>query len=360
MPSRLTECLSEPALNATIPSDSRLDLVNHWLAKLPASFELAIETLRPASSDASFRRYFRLDSSVYGTLIVMDAPPPQEDCRPFIDICKRLQASGVNVPVILAENPEQGLLLLSDLGTQTYFARLQEQPGDAEIESLYRGAIDSLIRVQQAPAEGLPLFDQATLLAELSVFEEWYLNRHHGVTLTDTERNTLSQIFQTLTAHNTAQAQVLVHRDYHSPNLMLPTADKQQPGIIDFQDARLGPISYDLASLLLDARTTWDEARQLDWGIRYWEQARRAGLPVPDDFAVLHQDYEWMGLQRNLRILGVFSRLNHRDGKDWYLAHLPRLNAYVRQVCGRYRPFTPLLRILDRVDQITPTAGYTF
>ncbi|CAM4259136.1 N-acetylmuramate/N-acetylglucosamine kinase [Kerstersia similis] len=347
-------------MNATIPTDARLNLVHQWLATLPASLELATDTLRAASSDASFRRYFRLDSGVHGTLIVMDAPPPQEDCRPFIDICQRLQTAGVHVPVILAKDPVQGLLLLSDLGTQTYFERLQHQPGDAEIESLYQGAIESLVKIQQAPAEGLPLFDQATLLAELSVFEEWYLNRHHGVTLSDTERNVLSQIFQTLTAHNVAQAQVLVHRDYHSPNLMLPAAGSQQPGVIDFQDARLGPISYDLASLLLDARTSWDEARQLDWGIRYWEQARRAGLPVPDDFAVLHQDYEWMGLQRNLRILGVFSRLNHRDGKAWYLSHLPRLNGYVRQVCGRYRQFTPLLRILDRVDQITPAVGYTF
>ncbi|WP_420177765.1 aminoglycoside phosphotransferase family protein [Kerstersia gyiorum] len=360
MPSRPAERLSEPALNATIHPDARLALLRNWLASLPASLTLATDSLRPASSDASFRRYFRLDSGVHGTLIVMDAPPPQEDCRPFIDICKRLQSSGVHVPALLAENPEQGLLLLSDLGAQTYFERLQQQPAEAEIETLYQGAIESLIRVQQAPAAGLPLFDQATLLAELSVFEEWYLNRHHGVTLSDTERNCLSQIFETLTAHNADQTQVLVHRDYHSPNLMVPTGNSNQPGVIDFQDARLGPISYDLASLLLDARTTWEEARQLDWAIRYWEQARRAGLPVPDDFAVLHQDYEWMGLQRNLRILGVFARLNHRDGKAWYLAHLPRLNGYVRQVCGRYRQFTPLLRILDRVDQITPAAGYTF
>lgn len=347
-------------MNTTNPPDARLNLLRNWLAALPAELGLDLGSMRAASSDASFRRYFRLDSSTQDSVIVMDAPPPKEDCRPFIDICARLRDAGVRVPAILAADADQGLLLLADLGRQTYFERLQEAPADAEIQVLYRGALDALVQMQRARTAGLPVFDQATLLAELSVFAEWYAGHHHGVTLTDTENTALARIFAELTAHNTAQAQVLVHRDYHSPNLMLAPEAGVQPGVIDFQDARLGPISYDLASLVMDARTTWEEAQQLDWAIRYWEQARAGQLPVPDDFAVFHQDYEWMSLQRNLRILGVFARLNHRDGKPGYLAHIPRVNAYVRQVAGRYRQFTPLLRILDRLDQVKPTVGYTF
>src|SRR5690606_25232557 len=192
----------------------------------------------------------------------------------------------------------------------------------------------------------------------LAIFPEWYIRIHCGVTLTADEQQMLTQTFHTLVERNSAQPTVLVHRDFHSPNLMLPQQDRPHaPGIIDFPDALAGPITYDLASILLDARTTWDEPQQLDWGIRYWETARKAGLPVDSDIARFHADWEWMSLQRNLRILGVFARLNHRDGKAGYLRHLPRVNGYVRQVAEHYDVFRPLLRRLDTLAAALPESA---
>ncbi|MCW0208800.1 MAG: phosphotransferase [Achromobacter sp.] len=344
-----------------IDHDPRLDQIRAWLSSLPAALNLAVDTLRPASSDASFRRYFRLDAGER-SLIVMDAPPAHEDSRPFLQVGQLLADAGLNVPAVLEKNLDLGLLLLTDLGEQTYYQRIQAGLSDSQLQALYRDALAALIRLQQASTAGLGTYDTARLADELKLFPEWYVGKHHGVALDDKTANALDKIFALLSASNGGQARVLVHRDFHSPNLMV--CDQPQygpnPGVIDFQDALAGPITYDLASLVTDARTTWEEPQQLDWAIRYWEMARAAGLPVDADFAEFHRAYEWMGLQRNLRIMGVFARLNHRDGKAHYLAHMPRVNGYVRQVAQRYGVFTPLLRLLDKLDNREVSVGYTF
>jgi aminoglycoside/choline kinase family phosphotransferase len=345
----------------TPPSDPRMSLLLNWLAALDPNIGLQINSLAPASSDASFRRYFRIQARS-GTLIVMDAPPPQENCRPFVDIAARLAGVKLNVPVIKAQNLEQGFLLLSDLGPTTYYAKIQQGLTDAELQPLYRDALAALVQLQTASYAGLPIYDAKRLKDELGLFNEWYVAVHCKTQLEPAVLTQLDQVFDLLVAHNAAQPAVLVHRDFHSPNLMLSEGAQYgaNPGILDFQDAVAGPITYDLASLVVDARTTWEEPQQIDWAIRYWELARKQGLPVAADFADFHRDYEWMGLQRNLRILGVFARLNHRDNKAAYLAHLPRVNQYVRQVAARYIAFKPLLRVLDQLDQVQTKVGYTF
>jgi aminoglycoside/choline kinase family phosphotransferase len=342
-------------------ADPRLDSLRHWLRGLPASLALQPDTLRPASSDASFRRYFRLDAGS-GSVVVMDAPPAHEDTGPFLHVAGLLRDAGLNVPAILAQEPAQGFLLLSDLGPHTYYQRIQQGLDDATLQTLYRQALAALVRMQQASVQGLAPYDSGRLMAELELFPTWYVARHHGVELDAATQEGLNGVFSLLSASNGAQPSVLVHRDFHSPNLMACDDGRYgpNPGIIDFQDALAGPITYDLASLVTDARTTWEEAQQLDWAIRYWEMARAADLPVAADFADFHRAYEWMSLQRNLRILGVFARLHHRDNKPGYLAHIPRVNTYVRQVAARYGVFTPLLRLLDKLDDRQSTVGYTF
>ncbi|HTJ99927.1 MAG TPA: phosphotransferase [Bordetella sp.] len=342
-------------------ADPRLDALRHWLRGLPASLALQPDTLRPASSDASFRRYFRLDAGS-GSVVVMDAPPAHEDTGPFLHVAGLLRDAGLNVPAILAQDPVQGFLLLSDLGPHTYYQRIQQGLDDATLQTLYRQALAALVRMQQASVQGLAPYDSDRLMAELELFPTWYVARHHGVELDAATQEGLHGVFSLLSASNGAQPSVLVHRDFHSPNLMACDDGRYgpNPGIIDFQDALAGPITYDLASLVTDARTTWEEAQQLDWAIRYWEMARAADLPVAADFADFHRAYEWMSLQRNLRILGVFARLHHRDNKPGYLAHIPRVNTYVRQVAARYGVFAPLLRLLDKLDDRQSTVGYTF
>lgn len=332
-----------------------------WLNSLDTNLGLDLASLTPASSDASFRRYFRVKTPD-STLIVMDAPPPQEDCRPFCDVTERLLTTGVTVPRILAKALDQGFLLLTDLGTKTYYDQIQSGWHDAELQTHYRQAIEALVKLQAADATGLPVFDAERLKAELQLFPEWYVQKYHGVTLTSKEHDDLQNLFTELATAIAKQPKVLVHRDFHSPNLMVCTEPSvgTNPGILDYQDAVLGAISYDIASLVFDARTTWEEPQQLDWAIRYWEQARAAGLPVETDFAMFHEQYEWVGLQRNLRILGVFARLSLRDNKPAYLDHLPRVLQYVRQVASRYGTFKPVVRLLDRLDGIEPQARYTF
>ncbi|WP_353958788.1 aminoglycoside phosphotransferase family protein [Zwartia panacis] len=346
---------------STSSSDSRMTRLLEWIQTCPSSLGLDPASIAPASSDASFRRYFRINAA-QGTLVVMDAPPPQEDCKPFVDVAQRLSTVGLNVPRILAQDLTQGFLLLSDLGPTTYYDCIQAGLDDATLQKIYREALAALVQMQSASAAGLPVYDVARLKDELGLFVEWYVTVHCKVTLSPEALKGLDQVFDLLANRNAAQPRVLVHRDFHSPNLMRCERPEHgaNPGILDFQDAVSGPITYDLASLVMDARTTWEEPQQLDWAIRYWELARKHGLPVPTDFADFHQDYEWMGLQRNLRILGVFARLNHRDGKSGYLAHIPRVNQYVRQVAGRYLAFKPLLRVLDELDQVQTKVGYTF
>ncbi len=360
--------MTTPAASSAHPNapsstgvDDRYALVQTWLASLAEKYGMRADSLRPASSDASFRRYFRVDAEA-GSLIIMDAPPAHEDCRPFLDIARRLDSAGLNVPRILEEDTKSGLLLLTDLGNDTYYHRIVAGLDDAVLQTYYRDALQALVHMQQVPAGDLPVYDAVRLKQELSLFPDWYVARYCKTTLSDKEQTALEAIFGQLTAHNARQATCFVHRDFHSPNIMFNDHPEngRGPGIIDFQDAVLGPISYDLVSLVMDARTTWEEPQQLDWAIRYWELAKKTGLPVPADFADFHVDYEWMGLQRNLRILGVFARLSIRDGKPHYQQHMPRVNGYVRQVAARYNAFRPLLRLLDRLDNIETKVGYTF
>ena len=352
-----------------------------WLHSLypDTSFDLA-----PASADASFRRYFRA-TFPDRSLIVMDAPPEHEDCRPFVHIAQLFGTAGVHVPQVLAQDLAQGFLLLSDLGNTTYLQALTAN----NARELYSAATDALITIQLASREKeLPQYDEALLLREMRLFPEWYVAKHLGATLTEKQSTTLESIFQRIVQNNLAQPQVYVHRDYHSRNLMyletsspdsplqrsplsnsLPQAGERtneknnfltSPGILDFQDAVYGPITYDLASLFKDAYIKWEEAEVLDWLISYWEKARAAGLPVHTDFADFYRDYEWMAVQRHLKVLGIFARLSHRDGKDGYLKDLPLVMDYLRKACERYIDLKPLLRLLDVLEKNQPAWGLSF
>ena len=334
--------------------DIRLSQLTDWLAKLEAPKTLPA-SLRPASSDASFRRYFRIDVEGGGTLIAMDAPPPQEDVRPFVHVAALFAATGVTVPAILASDIEQGFLLLSDLGSTTYLKQLS--PDTAH--KLYLDAIEALVQLQVHSAPGqLPEYDRELLHRELMLFPDWYLSKHRNASLDDKQRSDLNAVFDTLLANNLAQPQVFVHRDYHSRNLMV--LQTGNPGILDFQDAVYGPITYDLVSLLRDAYIEWDEEMVLDWAVRYWEHARRAGLPIAPDIDMFYRDFEFMGLQRHLKVLGIFARLSHRDGKDAYLNDMPLVMQYVRKTAYRYKELSPLIRLLDTLDEKQTGIGYTF
>lgn len=330
----------------------RTEQMQQWLQTLfpDRRYELA-----PASSDASFRRYFRLQfTDEHATRIVMDAPPQHEDCRPFIHVASLLAQAGVHAPRVLEQDLLQGFLLLDDLGTKTYLDALTAENADA----LFRDAIDSLILWQRASRGGeLPPYDAVLLRRELDLFPDWYVARHLGVTLSAPQRQVLDDTYGLIIRRNLSQPTVYVHRDYMPRNLMLATPN---PGVIDFQDAVIGPITYDVASLFKDAFLTWPEERVLDWTVRYWEKAKRAGLPVDPDFASFYRDFEWMGLQRHLKVLGIFARINYRDGKPHYLTDTPRFVAYVREVAARYRELAPLLRLFDELEQRTPQVGYSF
>lgn len=338
--------------------DTRLDLLRGWLCTLPAVHGLRPDTLRPASADASFRRYFRIDAGGVpgGSLVAMDAPPPMEDCAPFVHAASVFARSGVSVPAVLAADLPRGFLLLEDFGTVTFLSRLDA----ASAPTLYGDAIRALVAMQRASTPGdFPEYDRALLLRELRLFPEWYVARHKGASLDATEQKTLDTAFEALLENTLAQPRVHVHRDFHSRNLMVLPGERN-PGILDFQDAVHGPITYDLVSLLRDAYVHWDEAQVIDWTVRYWEQARAAGLPVGTDFGAFYRDFEWMGLQRHLKVLGVFARLYHRDGKDGYLADLPLVLRYVREVTARYIAFAPLSRLIDRIEGRSAGSGYTF
>jgi aminoglycoside/choline kinase family phosphotransferase len=313
--------------------------------------------LEPASADASFRRYLRISLADRGeSRIVMDAPPRQEDCRPFIQIADLLRQAGLNAPAVLAQDLEQGFLLLTDLGSTTYLGALQEN--DARADDLFRDAIDALIAWQLASRPGvLPPYDAALLRRELDLFPDWYLARHLGLDLAPEQRQVLERVFALILASNLAQPAVYVHRDYMPRNLMLC---EPNPGILDFQDAVYGPISYDVASLVRDAFISWEEERALDWVVRYWDQARRAGLPVGADFGDFYRDLEWMGLQRHLKVLGIFARIHYRDGKPGYVEDTPRFVRYVRAVAGRYNALAPLARLFDEIEDEQSMQGRVF
>ena len=319
--------------------DFRLVELERWLG---AQFPTHGCKLAPASEDASFRRYWRLRLGDGRSFIAMDAPPDKEDCRPFLRIAALFAAAGAHVPAIHAQDLDAGFLLLEDLGVETYLDALNRRH---DPKPLYAAALDALLHIQLASRPGaLPDYDRALLERELKLFPDWYLARELRRELAPGELAVLQAAFEALLANNLAQPRVFVHRDFHSRNLML--ADPP-PGVLDFQDAVYGPITYDLVSLLRDAYVSWDEAQVIDWAVRYWEKARAAGLPVRADFGKFFRDFEWMGAQRQLKVIGIFARLCHRDGKRRYLEDIPRVLAYLTATCRRYRELAPLARLLD-------------
>ena len=320
--------------------DSRLAALEQWLL---ARFPDAPFTLAPASEDASFRRYLRATLADGRSFVAMDAPPDKEDCKPFLHVAAEFAAAGVHVPKIHAQDLERGFLLLEDLGDTTYLACLSA----ANARGLYAPATEALIKIQLASRSGvLPEYDRGLLERELRLFPDWYLERELRFAANAQDKRTLEAAFEAVLANNLAQPQVFVHRDYHSRNLMVC---EPAPGILDFQDAVYGPITYDLVSLFRDAYIAWDEEQVLDWVVRYWEKARRAGLPVRADFGEFYRDFEWMGVQRQLKVVGIFARLCHRDGKRRYLDDIPRVLGYLRAACRRYRELDGLARLLDRL-----------
>ncbi len=329
----------------------RLERLRQWTESvLPAP----LISLEPASADASFRRYFRA-TMAHGSQVVMDAPPSHEDCRPFLRIGRLFRAAGANTPEIHAENLEEGFLLLSDLGSTTYLMALNEASADA----LYRDANTALLKIQLASRAGeLPDYATELLMREMRLFPDWYVARHLKRELTEAQRATLETTFAAVLANNLAQPKVYVHRDWHSRNLMV--TDEDNPGVLDFQDAVYGPITYDLVSIYKDAYIAWDEERLLDWVIRYWQTARQAGLPVPADFAEFFRDFEWMGVQRHIKVLGIFARLCHRDGKAAYLKDMPLVMHYLRKACERYVALHPFLKLLDELEGQRVDVAYTF
>ena len=329
----------------------RAEQLRGWL-----NATLGVEThIAPASDDASFRRYFRVRrGSSQASLIAMDAPPDKESCAQFVRVAGLFAEAGVHVPAIHAQDLLQGFLLLSDLGDTTYLSALDEHSAGV----LYGHALDALIQIQLASRPGaLPDYDRGLLENEIRLFPEWYVSRQLRRELPPAQAESLENVFSAILTNNLAQARVFVHRDYHSRNLMVCDPC---PGILDFQDAVYGPVTYDLVSLLRDAYIAWEEERVIDWTVRYWEKARSARLPVAGEFADFYRDFEWMGAQRQLKVLGIFARLSLRDGKDSYLKDQPRVMGYLRRTCERYRGLSPLARLLDELDATEKRVGYTF
>lgn len=341
-------------------SPERAAVFQHWLDGLSATRQLHPHTLRPASADASFRRYFRIDAAE-GTRIIMDAPPDKENCRPFVQVAELMAQAGLHVPQVLDWNEAQGFMLLSDLGGQTMMQAIDKEHAAANLP-LYLRAVDALVSWQKAShPEVLPSYDAALLRRELELFPDWYLAKHRGVAIEGKLRETLDRMFELIIERNLAWPSVYVHRDFMPRNLMMPgDSAETRLGVLDFQDAVYGPITYDIASLMRDAFLSWEEDFVLDVTIRYWQQARKAGLPVGDDFGEFYKGVEWMGLQRHLKVAGIFARLTLRDGKPHYLADAPRFIAYIRATCARYIELKPLLRLVDEVEGISEVSGYAY
>ena len=335
----------------------RDQLVKDWVAsRFPGQSVL----ITPASADASFRRYFRLTWPDGSTRILMDAPPDREDCKPFIRVAGLLARAGLAAPRVLDQDFDNGFLVLTDLGRIGYLDALNADLAMADL--LIRPVLDVLVTWQlSSTAATLPPYDATLLRRELDLFPEWFVGRHLGVTLDDSEKSMLDRTFKFLINSALNQPKVFVHRDFMPRNLMVVESEARlTPGIIDFQDAVYGPIAYDVVSLFRDAFISWDEEQEIDWVVRYWEKARAAGLPVRADFGDFWRDYELMGLQRHLKVLGIFCRLNYRDGKDKYIDDLPRFMNYVRKTAGRYLALKPLLELLDKLEGKAGEIGYTF
>jgi aminoglycoside/choline kinase family phosphotransferase len=338
-----------------------------WLEGVAPAHALNVSSLRLASADASFRRYFRIDAHP-ASCIIMDAPPDKEDCQPFVKVAGLMAEAGLPAPRVLAWDQSTGFMLLSDLGAQTMMEVISPplavdaiaQPKAAHYE-LYVQALETLLRWQLSSKPGvLPPYDDALLSRELALFPDWYVAQHRSFALTTAQQTVLDDAFKHIKASNLQSlggAQVFVHRDYMARNLMVSDG---KLGVLDFQDAVYGPITYDIASLMRDAFLTWEEDFVLDITVRYWQQARKAGLPVGDDFGEFYRAVEWMGLQRHLKILGIFARLTLRDGKPRYLADTPRFIKYVRATAARYRQLGPLMVLLDAIEGNETRVGYTF
>lgn len=344
---------------------------SHWLTGIAPKHAIDPATVRLASADASFRRYLRVDrTDAPGSHIIMDAPPEKEDCRPFVQVARLMQEAGVRAPHVLAWDESLGFMLLTDLGDQPLLAALNpEQPAAAL--PYFQDAVAALLTWQRASRPGvLPPYDAALLQRELQLFPDWYLVQHKGRRLDDATRSLLSQTFARIVERNLAAPSVFVHRDFMPRNLMLPREgfDPSDParrlGVLDFQDAVYGPVTYDIACLMRDAFLTWEEDMVLDVTIRYWEQARKAGLLDFDgwseDFGSFYQAVDWMALQRHLKVAGIFARLTLRDGKPQYLADAPRFLLYIRNTAARYRELTPLLRLIDQIEGLEAASGFAY
>ena len=405
----MTPSFANPASTADIvwSETARGAFFAQWLSATSAARQLNPATLRLASADASFRRYFRVDhmDPSMGSCIIMDAPPAQEDCTPFVQIAALMAEAGLSAPRVLAWDEAQGFMLLSDLGSQTMMQVIQQQapqdpfpPAGSPIHQMYMDAVDALIAWQLSSRPGvLPAYDDALLSRELQLFPDWYIAKHRGITVNASLQDKLAGFFAQIKESNLNSlggARVFVHRDFMPRNLMAPTlvaartalppegavppwggpaaglmaptvgpADSlpsSRLGVLDFQDAVYGPITYDIASLMRDAFLSWDEEFVLDITIRYWQKARAAGLPVGEDFGEFYRAVEWMGLQRHLKILGIFARLTLRDGKPQYLADTPRFIKYARSTASRYRQLGPLMVLLDEIEGNETRVGYTF
>jgi aminoglycoside/choline kinase family phosphotransferase len=335
-----------------------------WLEALAQTHGLVPSSLRIASADASFRRYLRVDTQAGASLIVMDAPPDKENCEPFVKVAKLMQLAGLKAPEVLAWQEAQGFMLLTDLGDQTMMSAIDVKNPQAN-HALYMQAVDALIAWQLSSKAGvLPPYDQALLNRELSLFPDWYLAQHRQIDIQGKMRNTLDSTFKMLVTRNLASPSVFVHRDFMPRNLMMPTGRDAALGVLDFQDAVYGPVTYDVASLMRDAFLTWEEDFVLDVTIRYWEKARKAGLldfeDWHQDFGVFYRAVEWMGLQRHLKVAGIFARLTLRDGKEKYLADAPRFIAYIRSTAARYIELRPLLRLIEEVEGKDGVTGFAF
>jgi N-acetylmuramate 1-kinase len=330
-----------------------------FVAQYVSPYGLIKDRLTVASADASFRQYFRIEALQNGvatSYVIMDAPPSHENCKPFMHVAELLAGAGINVPTVLEHDLDNGFLLLKDLGNTTYLNALQ---GGADHRPLYANAVTALVQLQKGTdSSALAAYDSDKLKAEMSLFETWFLIKHHNIMLNERERALLQIAFKLICDASTRQTQVWVHRDYHCRNLMLtPT---HNPGVLDFQDALTGPYTYDLVSLLRDAYIDWPEEAQIELALDYWKKAQAAGIAVPADFGELWRDFEWMGLQRHLKVLGIFARLYHRDNKDGYLKDLPLVLQYAQRVAQRYDGLGILVRLFDRVQGVERNVGVTF
>lgn len=341
MPTDNNNTAPAPA-DADTAADQRLQQLRAWVREQTGITDPG----RPASSDASFRRYFRFQQGSR-SLVAMDAPPASEDCRPFIHVAALLRDAGVAVPEIVADDLERGFLLLSDLGPQTYLQAMTATPPPVAADTLFERAITALLQSQQiAATDSLPRYDRALLRRELDLFPTWYLQRHLQQPPDPALAAALETLFEQLIEQVTGQAQVFVHRDFMPRNLMV-MADAA--GVLDFQDAVCGPISYDPICLFKDAFISWPEARVQGWLRDYWQRARALGLPVPADFDDFLRDCDFMGVQRHLKVIGIFARICHRDGKPHYLGDVPRFFTYLDTVAARRPELSALRTLLERL-----------